>query len=155
MASGQLFNCSIMCSLVYENNWLFSHTVSNTGQITKTGKTSKSGKLENCQAWKTQSKCQDRREQERQATLQGRGTAETPRSCGAGAGRNCPEWFLNQLSTETVPEEFLCAKAEIDRETELVAEASAPQFQHQPVAATTRAQFTASSRPQFPDVPRP
>ena len=27
MASGQLFNGSIMCSLVYENNWLFSHTV--------------------------------------------------------------------------------------------------------------------------------
>ena len=27
MASGQLFNGSIMCSLLYENNWLFSCTV--------------------------------------------------------------------------------------------------------------------------------
>ena len=90
-----------------------------------------------------------------QATLQGRGTAETPRSSGAGARRNCPEWFLNQLNTETIPREFLFAKAEIDREAALVAEASAPQFQPRPVGATSRAQFTDSSRPQFLAVTRP
>ena len=41
VASGQLFNGSIMCSFLYENNWLFSCTVSFVKEISVWNQTEK------------------------------------------------------------------------------------------------------------------
>ena len=56
---------------------------------------------------------------------------------------------ISQFLSLTPEVLIVSIQAEIDREAALVAEASAPQFQPRPVAATYRAQFTVSSRHQL------